>query len=543
MNELELWQRYRKYLCTCPTIGLQVDISRMLFPDDFLDTIGEKLSRAFSAMTEMEHGGEANINEHRMVGHYWLRSPELAPNADIRAEIERTVAVVKKFAEDVHEQRIIPERSDGFFVVLVIGIGGSVLGSQFVCDASGRGDDPMVVRFIDNADPDGIDRTLDELDETLDQTLTIVISKSGDTKETRNAMLEVAAAYLRAGLNFARHAVAITRESSSLHQRAVGEHWLATFPMWDWVGGRTSVLSAVGLLPAALQGVDIDSLLSGARECDVVTRRVHMIENPAALLAAMWHFARKERNQRNMAILPYRDRLSFFSRYLQQLVMESIGKERSRTGLIVHEGLTVYGNKGSADQHSFVQQLLDGPDDFFVTFIEVLRDRQEKSLMVDEDVSTGDYLHGFLYGTRAALYEKGRQSITITLNELNAGSVGVLIALFERTVGLYAEMIDVNAYDQPGVEAGKKAADRVLDLQKKVLDFLRAHRGSDFTVEAIAAGIGEPDSVETILHLLDHAAANPDHEIILAPGANPGTMTTPPNRSWAVCLSARYCAS
>jgi len=238
-----------------------------------------------------------------------------------------------------------------------------------------------------------------------------------------------------------------------------------------------------------------------------------MIENPAALLAAMWHFAREERDQRNMVILPYRDRLSLFSRYLQQLVMESIGKERSRAGQIVHEGLTVYGNKGSTDQHAFVQQLRDGADDFFVMFIEVLRDRAEKSIMVEEDASTGDYLHGFLYGTRAALSEKSRQSITITLNELNARLVGVLIALFERTVGLYAELIDVNAYAQPGVEAGKQDATRVLNLQKKVLLYLRAHRGSAFTVEAIGEGIGEPNAAETILHLLDHAAANSDHAV------------------------------
>jgi glucose-6-phosphate isomerase len=238
-----------------------------------------------------------------------------------------------------------------------------------------------------------------------------------------------------------------------------------------------------------------------------------MIENPAALLAAMWHFAREERDKRNMVILPYRDRLALFSRYLQQLVMESIGKERSRTGQIVHQGLTVYGNKGSTDQHAFVQQLREGPDDFFVTFIEVLRDRQEKSIMVEEDVSTGNYLHGFLYGTRAALDEKGRQSITITLNELNARSVGVLIALFERAVGLYAELIGVNAYDQPGVEAGKKAAGRVLDLQRKVLLYLLAHRSSAFTVDEIAHAIGERNAAETILHLLDHAAANPDHGV------------------------------
>ena len=228
-------------------------------------------------------------------------------------------------------------------------------------------------------------------------------------------------------------------------------------------------------------------------------------------------------------VLPYRDRLGLLGRYLQQLVMESVGKERDRAGRIVHQGLTVYGNKGSTDQHSFVQQLRDGPDDYFVTFIEVLRDRDEKSMMVEEDVTTGDYLHGFLHGTRAALCEKGRQSITITLNELNTRSVGVLIALFERTVGLYAELIDVNAYDHPGVDAGKKAATHVLDLQRKVLGHLRAHPGSALKVEEIAAAIGEPGAAETILHLLNHAVANPDHGVVRTLGFNP--------------LEARYRAS
>ncbi len=417
-------------------------------------------------------------------------------------------------------RRSYPERGDGFFVVLVIGIGGSVLGAQFVCEALGKSDDPMIVRFIDNTDPDGIDRTLEELDESLDQTLTLVISKSGDTKETRNGMVEVAAAYRRAGLNFARHAVAITREGSSLHQRAVGEHWLATFPMWDWVGGRTSVLSAVGLLPAALQGIDIDALLAGARDCDIVTRNRALAENPAALLALMWHYAVEEREKRNMVILPYRDRLSLFSRYLQQLVMESVGKEKTRKGETVHCGLTVYGNKGSTDQHSFVQQLRDGTDDFFVTFVELLRDRTEKSVLVEEDVTAGDYLHGFLHGTRTALYENDRQSITLTLDELNARSVGVLIALFERAVGLYAELIDVNAYDQPGVEAGKKAAEKILGLQRQALAHLRGHPGAAFTVEEIATAVGRPEAAEAVLHILEHAAASSDHAVIRTPGAN-----------------------
>lgn len=525
MNAQELWRRYQRCLCRVPGIGLSLDVSRMSFDDSYLDSMTEPISRALAAMERIERGAKANIDEDRMVGHYWLRAPELAPDPDIRAEIEHTIVAIRNFAEGVHAETTRPQRGDAFDIVLVIGIGGSALGPQFVSDALGGADDAMLVRFIDNTDPDGIDRTLAELDDSLARTLTVVVSKSGTTPETRNGMLEVAAAYRRMGLTFARHAVAVTQEGSALHRQAVEEHWLATFPMWDWVGGRTSELSAVGLLPAALQGLDFQSMLAGAHECDVATRRTAFRENPAVLLALMWYYAGKGRGDRNMVVLPYRDRLLLFSRYLQQLVMESLGKERDRHGQIVHQGITVLGNKGSTDQHALVQQLRDGRNDFFATFIEVLKDRDGSSPMVESDVTSGDYLHGLLHGTRSALHESGRESITITLDKLDARGVGVLFALFERAVGLYAELIDINAYHQPGVEAGKKAAVGVLQLQRRILGKLRETPGQESTVEQIAAAVGGPDPIEDVYHLLEHLSANPDHGVRRKRGETPFTAT------------------
>src|SRR5262249_30254790 len=162
--------------------------------------------------------------------------------------------------------------------------------------------------FFDNTDPDGFDRTLGRLDGHLDETLVVVISKSGGTKETRNGMLEAAEAYRKAGLTFAKHAVAVTGVGSELDKHADKEGWIARFPMWDWVGGRTSELSAVGLLPAALQGLDVDAMLAGARACDEVTRRPSTRHNPAALLALMWYHAGGGRGRKDMVVLPYRDR-------------------------------------------------------------------------------------------------------------------------------------------------------------------------------------------------------------------------------------------
>ncbi len=281
----------------------------------------------------------------------------------------------------------------------------------------------------------------------------------------------------------------------------------------------------MGLLPAALQGIDVSAFLAGARACDAITREPDADRNPAALLARAWYWAGKGRGEKDMVILPYKDRLELFSRYLQQLVMESLGKERDLDGKIVHQGIAVYGNKGSTDQHAYVQQLRDGVPNFFATFIEVLRDREAGSMFVETAASgapgaatAGDYLSGFLQGTRKALYENGRESITLTVERVDPPTVGMLIALYERAVGLYAELIGINAYHQPGVEAGKKAATRVLELQAKVLAHLAGHRGRGFGAEALAEAIGCGDEVETLFKILEHLAANPDHGVRRKPG-------------------------
>jgi len=219
-----------------------------------------------------------------------------------------------------------------------------------------------------------------------------------------------------------------------------------------------------------------------------------------------------------MVLLPYKDRLLLFSRYLQQLVMESLGKERDRAGLVVNQGIAVYGNKGSTDQHAYVQQLREGVNNFFVTFIEVLQDRDGKSLLVEPNVTSGDYLAGFLQGTRRALHENGRESITITIDRVDAGTIGMLIALYERAVGLYAELVNINAYHQPGVEAGKKAAGTVLKLQGEVLAKLREAKGKEFTAAELAAALGVKEEVETVFKVLRHLAANPDHSVKMTEG-------------------------
>jgi glucose-6-phosphate isomerase len=322
-------------------------------------------------------------------------------------------------------------------------------------------------------------------------------------------MLEAEAAWTRSGLEFNRHAVAVTGAGSELDKHAAGRGWIRRFPMWDWVGGRTSELSAVGLLPAALQGLDVDGLLAGARACDEVTRQPVTARNPAAQLALLWHFLGDGRGSKDMVVLPYKDRLELFSKYLQQLVMESLGKERDLDGNVVNQGLSVYGNKGSTDQHAYVQQLREGVLNFFVVFVEVLLDRAGDSIQVEPGVTSGDFLNGFLLGTREALHEKGRQSILLTVRDVSAFSIGVLIALFERAVGFYASLVNLNAYHQPGVEAGKKAAGAVIALQRRVVAQLAAEQGRAMTAAQIAGALGAPDTTETVFKICEHLAANP----------------------------------
>jgi glucose-6-phosphate isomerase len=314
-------------------------------------------------------------------------------------------------------------------------------------------------------------------------------------------MILVEEAYRKAKLDFSSHSVAITMAGSKLDDQARKEKWLKRFPMFDYVGGRTSQLASVGLLPAALQGIDIDALLAGAAACDEATRKHDMMHNPSALLALMWFHATGGQGRKDMVVLPYKDRLLLFSRYLQQLVMESIGKQLDRDGNPVEQGISVYGNKGSTDQHAYVQQLREGVNNFFVTFIRVLE--AGKDAKVEEGITAGDYLHGFLLGTREALAANGRESMTITIGRVDERTVGALIALFERAVGFYASLIGINAYHQPGVEAGKKAAASVLEVQKRVTAALTDQPAT--TGEIATAAGADPETVQLIL---DHLAAN-----------------------------------
>jgi glucose-6-phosphate isomerase len=509
MDNLQLWQRYQDWLYYNEDLEFYLDISRMGFDDAFVTEMMPKFTKAFQDLTALEKGAIANPDEGRMVGHYWLRNADIAPDESLKKDIRETLDQIKTFTQKIHSGVIHPPQEAKFTDIVSIGIGGSALGPQFVAEALSPSDAPLQIHFIDNSDPTGIDRTLAKIGDRLKTTLVLVISKSGGTPETRNGMVEVQNAYQRQNLHFPAYAVAVTGigMNSKLEKQAQEESWIEIFPMHDWVGGRTSELSAVGLLPAALQGIDIDVMLEGAKQMDQATRVADVKNNPAALLALSWYYAGKGKGEKDMVVLPYKDSLLLFSRYLQQLVMESLGKEKDLDGNTVYQGIAVYGNKGSTDQHAYVQQLREGVPNFFVTFIEVLKDRQGSSVEIEKGATAGDFLCGFLLGTRQALSENGRDSITVTIKEVNPLSVGALIALYERAVSIYASLVNINAYHQPGVEAGKKAAQSVLDIQRSILEVL-ANANSPLTLADLAQKAQASTSIETIYKIVRHLATN-----------------------------------
>ncbi len=507
------WQTYQQSLLRYPQFGFSLDLSLMDIGADFITNMQPKIDKAFADIKAIEAGAIANPDEGRMVGHYWLRNPDLAPTPELKQAITGPLAALKAFAAKVHAGEVAAPNGN-FQQLLLIGIGGSALGPQLVAEAIGQGV-KLPIFFFDNTDPAGMDAVIAKLAAIgLDRTLVLVISKSGGTPETRNGMLEAKAAWEKAGLDFGKHAVAVTGVGSKLDQFATAQNFIARFPMEDWVGGRTSVLSTVGLVPASLQGIDIDELLAGAAAMDVETRKPDVKTNAAMQLALAWHHGSNGKGEKDMVVLPYKDSLVMFSKYLQQLIMESLGKELDLDGNTVHQGLAVYGNKGSTDQHAYIQQLRDGVNNFFACFIEVRKGRDGSSIEVDPGTTTADYLQGFFRGTRKALYAAGRKSLTISIPEVTPFQMGLLIALFERAVSFYASLVNINAYHQPGVEAGKKAAGVFLETLNSVRNSLTAESAS---AEQIAAATNT--DAEDVYHCLNHLAAN--GQAVATLGASP----------------------
>ena len=496
-SNLNDWEKFSNYLWFNKDLSMWLDISKVKFIDRDINELQEKFKNVFQANKNLEEGYISNIDEHRQVGHYWLRNSNISPDIEIKKTIDNEIKNIDKFCDQVLNKNILNTKGEKFTDVLWIGIGGSALGPLLLIEALQKEEKGLNFVFIDNIDPFLINEKLEELKTKLETTLFVVVSKSGGTPEPKIAMDIIRKNIELKNIDWSSQSIAITMKNSKLYKKAFSEKWLRIFNLPDWVGGRTSITSSVGLLPLGLIDECSNDFLKGACIMDKITRDDNFLNNPAALLASSWFFCGDGIGERDMVVLPYRDRLQVFSKYLQQLVMESLGKRKDRSGNIVHQGISVFGNKGSTDQHAYVQQLRDGIDNFFCIFIELLDTPNNLNIFNLENPK--DYLSGFMQGTRSALSSQGRQSITITLKELNSFTLGALIALFERTVTFYAELVDVNAYDQPGVEAGKKAAADVIASQLALQKLLMS--GDVFTFKEIVKSVNNSNP-ETIFFIL-----------------------------------------
>jgi glucose-6-phosphate isomerase len=484
MKNVETISRKHRYTIVDGESGFSLGVSGMNFTENDLKDMSDKFESAHQEMQKIESGEIKNPDENRKVTHFTDRT--IYSGSKLFIEVE-------EFAEELRSGKIVGSTGKKFDSVIVNGIGGSALGPQLMQFAvngpywnefsSEKRNGYLKIYFLDNTDTAGIADLAEVLD--LETALIANISKSGGTQETKNNMISLENIYKKAGLDFTKHACAITMRGSSLDDMARGDKWLKVFEMAESIGGRTSETSIVGHLPAALTGVNFKKFLNGACHMDNLTRKSDYSRNPAYMLSAMWYIAGGGKGDRNMVIVPYSDRLILLSRYFQQLVMESLGKEKDLDGNIVHQGINVFGNKGGTDAHAFIQQLNDGRDDFFVTFIEVMKDRME--LPIADGVSMGDYLHAFQAGLSGALRSKKRQVIQICIDEVNEFNLGMIIALYERAVAVYAEFIHINAFHQPGVQAYKLTSKDIVSLLQTLQKKLPEIAGFSGTSAEIAA--------------------------------------------------------
>lgn len=366
-------------------------------------------------------------------------------------------------------------RCTDFDDVLVLGIGGSSLGARALVEALGSGAPGVPPRvgcrlhFPDNSDPWLLSLLLSRL--RPGKTGVLVVSKSGGTIET-TAQLQVVSRWLVTGVGAADargHVIAATDpRKGSLRELATREGW-HTLVIPENVGGRFSVLTAAGLLPAALAGIDVTALLDGAAamaaRCDVADLR----GNPAALLAVVHVLHHRLHGRGVHVMMPYADRLRAFAAWYVQLWAESLGKRLALDGRVVETGPTPVPAVGSTDQHAQLQLFVEGPRDKLVTFIAV--NAAEDDLAIPGDTAATRHLAGRTLGellraqreaTSEALAADARPSVCIHLDRLDARSFGALLFLYQAATAFAGELYGINAFDQPGVELGKRLTDALM---------------------------------------------------------------------------------
>ncbi|SHK67349.1 glucose-6-phosphate isomerase [Desulforamulus aeronauticus] len=434
---------------------IQVDFNHMM-----TEFIGEE--EGFTREHIEALAGKIKDSHQRMLkksGSGWLEWRKLPMNQ------EEVVTKIVRTAEEIRS------RAEAF---VVLGIGGSALGPLAVQTALNhlhynelpterRGGPRFYV--LDNVDPERVAALFDIIDPA--KTIFNVISKSGSTSETM-AQFMIVFNLLREkiGSDYAKNIIATTDAEKGNLVKMAREEGYTTFTIPAGVGGRFSELSPVGLLPAAVCGIDIRELLAGAAYMDKLCQQEDVFRNPAYMLGVLQYLAMR-RGKNISVMMPYTDALKYFADWYAQLWAESLGKRTDNNGEDVFAGQTPVKALGTTDQHSQVQLYVEGPFDKVVTFLGVGCYRQEVTIpKVFEDLAGIAFLGGHTLGqlikaeqlaTEYALMKAQRLNFTVTLPEINAFTVGQLIQLLEIQTAFVGELLDINAFDQPGVEEGKNA--------------------------------------------------------------------------------------
>lgn len=452
--------------------NIRLDVNHMMA--DMLGSehgiTAEQLAAMKDAAVRAQHAVEASR------GKGWLGWMELPYNQ------EEIVARIEKVAQHVR---------DTFKYFVVLGIGGSALGPIAVHQALNHlhynelpdGKRPGPKFYVeDNIDPERMAALLDVIE--LEKTCFCIITKSGATAETMSQYLIVSQALKeKVGEGWASHVLAVTDHEKGNLIKLAKEEGFETFYIPDGVGGRFSEMCPVGLVPAACCGIDIRAMLAGAAAMDERCKSDDMMKNPALLYAVLEYIACEQMGRNVQVMLPYADSLKYMADWFCQLWAESLGKNVRRDGTPCHAGQTPAKALGVTDQHSQLQLYNEGPFDKVVTFIKVENFRSEtvipKGCEQFKDVAfLGGMTHNTLIeaerqGTEYALFVNRRMNQTIVMPQVNAHTLGQLMFFLEMATAYEGELLDIDAFNQPGVETSKRATYAILGNEDEKYDTAR----------------------------------------------------------------------
>jgi glucose-6-phosphate isomerase len=379
-------------------------------------------------------------------------------------------------------------------VLIVLGIGGSALGNTALQAAlnpytynlmSDRTRPGPQLFVLDNVDPDQIKSVVELVTPKLKKTIVNVISKSGETAETASQFILFRdLLQSKLGKKYAENIIATTDPTGGTLREIATKEGYRTLEVPDGVGGRFSVLSAVGLFSAAMCGVDIDALMAGAADMDKRLKGDDLTKNPAALLAAV-HYILNNKGKPMSVMMPYSTSLYYLADWYRQLWAESIGKRYDVTGKKeVFAGQTPIKALGTTDQHSQVQLYREGPNDKIITFLEVerfgnkltiptsMKGNETLAYLADSNFQT--LINAEKLGTEYALLESQRPTMTLLFPNISPETVGQFLMLYEVAVSYMGGLLGINTYDQPAVQLGKDATYALMgktgyaDLNKKI---------------------------------------------------------------------------